>query len=114
MRIRDNDYEVPPEIYETLSSTGYSGISMKNESDISKMYNNIRDLGYTGAGDRTTAGKIFLTETLPKLVEKIQNKTVDEIIVSSDNDLEGHGVKIIIPSNLIVIYIRLEVLLGLK
>ena len=45
---------------------------------------------------------------LPKRVNEIQNKTFNEI------DLEGQGVKIIIPSNIIDIYTRLEVLLGLK
>ena len=32
----------------------------------------------------------------------------------TDSDLEGQGVKIIIPSNIIDIYTRLEILLGLK
>ena len=49
-----------------------------------------------------------------KLVEDIQNKTFDEITDDSD-DLQGEGIqKIIIPSNIIDIYTRLEVLLGLK
>ena len=33
---------------------------------------------------------------------------------NSDNDLQGEGVKIIIPSNIIDIYTKLEFLLGLK
>ena len=77
------------------------------------MNNIINDLGYTGIGDRDSISKTFFTETLPKLVEEIQNKTFDEIIDSSD-DLHGEGVKTIIPSNIIDIYTRLEVLLGLK
>ena len=48
------------------------------------MNNIIRDLGYTGAADRS-AKKFFLTETLPNLVEEIQNKTFDEIIDSFDD-----------------------------
>ena len=53
--------------------------------------------------------KTFFTIKLPKLIEGIQNKTFDEI------DLQGQGIeKIIIPSNIIDIYTRLEVLLGLK
>ena len=48
-----------------------------------------------------------------KLVEQIQNKTFDEITDESDN-LQGGGVKITIPSTIIDIYTRLEVLLGLK
>ena len=81
---------------------------MKDENDILMMYNIIRDFGYTGDGDRDSNRKTFFLKKLPKLVEEIQNKTFDEI------DLEGDGVKIIIPSNIIDIYTRLEVLLGLK
>ena len=55
----------------------------------------------------------FLTKKLPKLVEEIQNKTFEEIRHDSD-DLQGEGVRIIIPSNIIDIYTRLEILLGVK
>ena len=55
----------------------------------------------------------FSTKALPKLVELVQNKTFDEITDDSD-DLQGEGVKNIIPSNIIDIYTRLENLLGLK
>ena len=57
--------------------------------------------------------KLFFTITLPKLVEKIHNKTFVEV-TDDPNDLQGEGVKIIIPSNIIDIYTRLEILLGLK
>ena len=77
------------------------------------MYKIIKDLGYTGRGDRQPHRRTFFTITLPKLVEEIQNKTFDEITDDSD-DLQGEGIKIIIPSNTIDIYTRLEVLLGLK
>ena len=55
----------------------------------------------------------FFSITLPRIYEEMQNKTIDEITDSSD-DLQGEGVKIIIPSNKIDIYTRLEILLGLK
>ena len=58
--------------------------------------------------------KKFFTITLPRLVEDIQNRTFEELTNNSDSDLQGEGVKIIIPSNIIDIYTRLEVLLGLK
>ena len=113
MRIEDNIYELTPEIYKVLSDTGYTGKSMKNECDILLLNIIINDLGYTGIGDRDSKRKTFLTIKLPKLVDKIQNKTFEEINDDSD-DLQGEGVKIIIPSNIIDIYTRLEVLLGLK
>ena len=114
IQIKDNIYDLTPEIYKALSDTGYTGKTMKNESDILMMNNIINDLGYTGVGDRDSKRKTFLTKTLPSLVEKIQNRTFEEFIDDSDSDLQGQGLKIIIPSNIIDIYTRLEVLLGLK
>ena len=113
MQIKDNIYDLTPEIYKAISYTGYTGITMKNESDILILKNNINDLGYTGIEDRDSKRKTFLTITLPNLVEKIQNKTFEEITGDS-NDLQGQGLKFIIPSNIINIYTRIEVLLVLK
>ena len=101
------------EVYETLSSTLYSGKTMTAENDIIMMNNKKRDLGYTGVGDKQSKRKTFFTITLPKLLEEIQNKTFEKIEDDSDF-LEGQGVKIIIPSNIFDIYTRLEILLGIK
>ena len=113
IKINENIYELTPEIYKALSDTGYTGKDMKNESDILMMDNIIRDLGYTGREDRDSKRKTIFLKKLPKLVNDIQNRTFEEITDDSD-DLEGEGVKIIIPSNIIDIYTRLEILLGLK
>ena len=113
LQIRDNVYDLTPELYKALSFTGYTGNTMTNENDILMLNNIIRDLGYTGIGDDTSKRKTFFTKKLPKLVEDIQNKTFEEITDDSD-DLQGEGIKIIIPSNIIDIYTRLEILLGLK
>ena len=106
LRIGDNDYELTPEFYKALSYTGYTGKTMKNENDFLMMDNIKNDLGYTAAEDRPSNRKTFLTITLPKLVHEIQNKRFDKID-------SGQGVKII-PSKIIDIYTRLEVLLGVK
>ena len=108
MKTRDNDNDFTPEIYKALSSTTYSGKTMKDENDILMMNNIGRDLGYTGVGDRKYDTKTFFTIQLPKLAQEIQNKTFYEI------DLQGEGVKIIRPSNINDIYSRLEKLLGIK
>ena len=113
IQIKDNIYDLTPEIYKALSYTGYEGKNLKNENDILMLYNIINDLGYTGIGDNKSKRKTFLKEKLPKLVEEIQNRKFEEITDDS-NDLEGQGVKIIIPNNIFDIYTRLEVLLGLK
>ena len=114
IKINENVYKLTPEIYKALTYTTYTGNTMKDENDILMMYNIIRDLGYNGEGDRDSKRKIFLTKKLPKLAEEIQNRTFEEINDNSDSDLQGEGVKIIIPSNIVDIYTRLEILLGLK
>ena len=114
IQIKDNIYDLIPEVYKALSDTGYTGKTMKNESDILMMNNFINDLEYTGVGDKDSKRKTFLTKTLPKLVNKIQNKTIEEIVNDSGNDLQGQGLKFIIPSKIIDNYTRLEILLGLK
>ena len=113
IKIKENVYELTPEIYRALTYASYPGNTMKNEYDILMMYNIIKDIGYNGVGDRDSKRKTFFTKKFPKLVEDIQKKTFDEITDDSD-DLQGDGVKIIIPSNIIDIYTRLEILLGLK
>ena len=80
---------------------------MTNENDELLMYKNINDFGYTGVDDRDSKRKKFFTITLPKLIEDIQNRTFDAIIDDSD-DLQGEGIKIIIPSYIIDIYTRHE------
>ena len=77
------------------------------------MNNNISDLGCTGVGAEDSKRKTFFAKTLPKLAGNIQNKTFEEITDNSD-DLQGEGIKIIIPSNIIDIYTRLEILLGIN
>ena len=114
-RIRKNDniYVLTPEIYKFLSSTSYNGKTLMDENDYLMMNNVECDINYTGVVDKSSKRKIFLSKKLPKMVESSQNKTFHENIDSS-NDLQGGGVKIIIPSALIDIYTRLEILLGLK
>ena len=113
MRIKDIIYDLTPETYKVLSDTGYTGNTMTNESDI-LMFNIIMIvLVYTGIGDRDSKRKTFFTKRLPKLVEKFHNKTFEEINDDFE-DLESEGLKIIIPSNIIDMYTRLEVLPGLK
>ena len=113
IKINENVYELTPEIYKALTYTTYTVNTMKDENDILMMYNIIRDLKYDGLGDRDSKRKTFFNKKLPKLVNDIQNKTFEEITDDSD-DLQGEGVKIIIPSSITDIYTRLEVLLGLK
>ena len=62
IQIKDNIYDLTPEIYKALSFTGFPGNTMKNENDILMLNNVIRDLGYAGIGDIKSERKIFLTK----------------------------------------------------
>ena len=64
IQTNDNIYTLTPVVYKALSSTSYTGKSMKNESDILMMYNIINDSNYTGIGDKSSKRKAFLTITL--------------------------------------------------
>ena len=86
---------------------------MKIGYDILKMNKILNELGYTGIGGRESKRKVFSTKTLPKLIEETHNSTFEEITDNSD-DLQGERLKIVIPSNIMDIYTRLEILLGLK
>ena len=113
IKVNEDIYDLSPERYRAIFFTGYTGKTMENENDILLNNNIINDLVYTGNGDRDTKRKEFFTITLLKVVDDLQNKTFDEITDDSDS-LQGEGVEIIIPSNIIDIYTRLEILLGLK
>ena len=103
IRVYDNIYEFNPEIHKALSKSSYTGKSMKNEDDRRTLYNFLTDIGYnTHNGDISNSQKKFFT----RLFNQFENIKKEE--------LDGQGVKIIIPSNIIDIYTRLEVLLGLK
>ena len=106
IQIIDNIYEFTPEIHKALSRSFYTGKSMKNENDQRTLYNFSLDVGYNGIGDEETNQKKFFT----RLFKQFGNIKKEE-----PDNLQGQGIeKIIIPSNIIDINTRLELLLGPK
>ena len=105
VQVCDNIYELNPELHSALSKPSYTGNSMKNENDGETLYNFLTDVGYTGIGDEKSSQSKFFE----RLLKQYRNTKKEE-----PTDLKGQGVKTIIPSNIIDIYTRLEVLLGLK
>ena len=67
-KIGDDVYEITPEIHKALSSTLYTGETMKNENDILMLTNILRDVKYTGVGDNRTE-KISLGSFLKGLTK---------------------------------------------
>ena len=111
------EYDVTPSIQHYFRKTGSTTISVNN-IEKEAVYNILKDVGFY-----ITRHKIRLKATrtkdalydLPKEIAKIRNTTLPSIENAADSDdLEREGVEIIIPSNIIDIYIRLEVILGLK
>ena len=48
IKLKENIYDLTPEIYKVSSFTAYTGENMKNEKDILMMNKIIRDLNFTG------------------------------------------------------------------
>ena len=79
---------------------------MKNENGKKTLYDFLTDIGYNVNKDQQTNQ----TKFFKKLIR--QHRIIKK---EEPTDLEGQGIeKIIIPSNIIDIYTRLEILLGLK
>ena len=100
-------YDISIEMHKALSNSTYTGKSMKNKEDDLKLYNFLTDIGYTKnrSKNKTSQMKFFT-----KLINQFRNIKKEE-----PNILKGQGIeKIIIPANIIDIYTRLEILLGLK
>ena len=70
IRIKNNIYDLTPEIYKALSYTGYTGKKMKDRNDIFLMNTIINDLGYTGDGDRASKRKKFFTKMVIEILKK--------------------------------------------
>ena len=82
---------------------------MNNDDDFLTLCNILKDNKYTDIKDRPPNRKAFFTKDLPKNISEKQNIRSD-----SDSNLECQGLKNVIPTTIIDIYTRLEVLLGLK
>ena len=113
--IKDKEYDITADIQEYFTNTQQTTKNMDDE-DKKTVYNILTNLGFYFT--RHTKGKKSARTTdalknLPREIAKIQNPPLPAIENESDN-LQGEGVKIIIPSNIIDIYTRLEILLGLK
>ena len=70
----------------------------------------LNNLNYDPSKDSNSKRNKSIKNDLRRRVCKIENPP----LTLPTNDLQGEGVKIIIPSNIIDIYTRLEILLGLK
>ena len=112
VKIGDDQYELTPEIQKALSETKYDFKNM-NDDEIINFSNILKSVNYTPDKDTYSARRRYIEKNLQKRVENILNPPMS-LEESTDGDLEGNGMKYIIPSNTVDIWSKLEVLLDSK
>ena len=113
--IKKQEYDINPNIQEYFTNTNQTTKYMNDEDKLT-VYDLLKNTGFYSIKHKKVLKSVRLQDdlhNLPKEIEKIRNPPLLAIENESDN-LQGEGVNIIIPSNIIDIYARLEVLLGLK
>ena len=113
--INEHEYDIKPNIQNYFTKTYLTTKNMSNEDKLT-IYDILKDLGFYSKHHVRGLRSFRMQDALynlPGEIAKIRNPLITAIENESDN-LEGDGIEIIIPSNIIDIYTRLEVLLGLK
>ena len=115
IRIKNREYDISPDLQTYFTNTKLTTQFLDN-FEKETAFETLKDVGFYDnipkKGFKAARMKDALYN-LPTEIDKVRNPPVPAIENESDN-LQGEGVKIIIPSNIIDIYTRLEVLLGLK
>ena len=117
IRIKDREHDISLDIQAYFTNTKLTTNFLDN-FEKETVFEILKDVGFYDnipkIGFKAARMKDALYD-LPNEIDKIRNPPLPLIEnVEDSSDLEGQGVKIIIPSNIIDIYTRLEVLLGLK
>ena len=113
--IKGKEFDIKPNIQNYFTNTRLTTKNMDNEDKLT-VYDILKKTGFYSMMHTKGLKSARMQDALynlPNEIAKIQNPPLPTIEIES-NDLQGEGVKIIIPSNRIDIYSRLEVLLGLK
>ncbi len=113
--INNVEYYINPNIQNYFTKTYLTTKKMSNEDKLT-IYDILTDIGFYST-HHVRGMKSFRMQdalyNLPNAVAKIRNTPLPEY-EDRENILQGEGLKIIIPSNIIDIYTRLQVLLGMK
>ena len=112
---KTREYDIKPNIQKYFTNTKLTTKSMDDE-DKSTAYDILKNIGFYSMRHTRGLNSARMKDALnnlPKEIAKIRNPALPAIENESDN-LQGEGFENIIPSNIIDIYTRLEVLLGLK
>ena len=116
VNIKGMEFDIKPNIQNYFTNTKLTTKNM-NDEDKLIVYNILKNIGFYSMRHTKGLKSARFKDAkyiLPNKIDKIQNPPLPAI-ENETNILEGDGVqKIIIPSNIIDIYNRLEVLLGLR
>ena len=113
--INKHEYDIKPNIQNYFTNTNQTTKNMDDEDKLT-IYDILKNIGFYSMKHKKGLKSARMKDALinlPREIDKIRNPTLPTI-ENESNNLQGDGAKIIIPSNIIDIYIRLEVLLGLK
>ena len=113
--INNHEYDIKPNIQNYFTNTNQTTKYMDNEDKLT-IYDILKNIGSYSMKHTKGLKSARMKDALinfPREIDKVRNPTLPAIENEVSN-LEGEGVKIIIPSNIIDICTRLEVLLGLK
>ena len=115
IRIKDREYDISPDIQAYFTNTKLTTNFLDN-FEKETVFEILKDVGFDDNIPKIGFKAARMKDALYNLaneIDKIRNPPLPAIENESDN-LQGEGVKIIVPSNIIDIYTRLEVLLGVK
>ena len=113
--IKGKEFDIKPNIQKYFTNTKLTTKNMDDEDKLT-VYDILKNTGFYSMKHTKglkSARMIDALYNLQKEIDKIRNPPLPAIENETD-DLQGEGVKIIIPSNIIDIYTRLHVLVGLK
>ena len=115
--IDDRDYDISPDIQLYFTNTKLT-IKFLDNFEKETVFDILQNVGFYDNKPKIrfkAARKKDTLYDLPKQLAKVRNPSLPTIENVEDwSDLEGLGIKINIPNNIIDIYTKLEVLLGLK
>ena len=110
--IKDQEYDLTPDIQAYFTNTKHT-TQILDDVEKETVYDILQDVGFYDNIPHVGLKAARMQDALhilPHEIKRIREPALPAIV----NNLQGEGVKIIIPNNIIDIYSRLEVLLGLK
>ena len=113
--IKNQEYDIKPNMQNYFTNTKLTTKNM-DDDDKSTVYYILKNIGFYSMRHKKGLNSARMKDALynlPNELDKIRNPPLPAIEYVSEN-LHGDGLKTFIPSNIINIYTRLEVLLGLK